>query len=322
MTDFANVLANPNYKDINEKASALNTAVQTLVATTNTTNLIAAQNAWRELRTPWEQCEGFLFGPVEDFNFDPITDTWPVDKVRMDSLLASTNPLSLTDIDAPSFDYALKGYHPIEYMLFGLGGTRVADSLTTRQKTYLASLTQSLYNTTTAMRNSWDVNQSGNFTNDLITAGTGSTRFATKKDAFIAIVTAMASICDEVGGGKMQDPLVGPDSTLEESQFSHNSTADFRNNIVGVQNAYLCKYNGSNGRSLHDLVATKNLQLDKNIQQQLTAAINSFNTISSKYGEAVYTQQIQIQNAQAAIATLKTSLETDLMNFIATNIKD
>jgi len=63
LTDFAYVLANPNYQDIQEKANALNVAAQALSASTTEDNLKIAQDAWRAVRVPWEQCEGFLFGP-------------------------------------------------------------------------------------------------------------------------------------------------------------------------------------------------------------------------------------------------------------------
>ena len=46
----------------------------------------------------WEQCEGFLFGPVEDNDYDPNMDSWPTDYVQMDSLLASNSNLSVANI--------------------------------------------------------------------------------------------------------------------------------------------------------------------------------------------------------------------------------
>lgn len=318
LTDFANVLANPNYQEIQVKASALNMAAQALSATPTQANLLLAQNAWRAVRVPWEQCEGYLFGPVEDFNYDPATDSWPVNTVELDSLLASANPLTLSDIDA--LPYTLKGYHPAEYVLFGVGGSKTASQLTPRQLQYLVSLTQSLYNSATALRNSWDVNIPGNFTQVFITAGVGSTRYTTRKDAFIAITSAMANLCHEVANGKMEDPLAAHDSTLVESQYAHNATEDFKNNMIGIQNAYMCRY-VTTGKSLHDLVASYDLSFANTIQSQINTAIGSFATIDPDYGKAIFTQVGQIQNAQAAINTLLGTLN-QLTNFMQTNIKD
>ncbi|HTR81158.1 MAG TPA: imelysin family protein [Bacteroidota bacterium] len=315
LTDFANVVVNPNYADLQVKASALNQKVSALDTASTDENLAAAQNAWRITRGAWETSEGYLFGPIEDFNYDPSIDTWPLNKTDLDSLLASANPLMVSDIDA--LPYSLKGFHAIEYILFG---TAHASQLTSREKQYLSSLTQSLYNTTAALRNSWDP-ASGNFTGQLIDAGKGSERFATRKDAFLAIVAAMSDICNEVADEKMQDPLVAHDSTLDESAFSHNSTTDFTCNITGVANAYFGKYT-SDGHGLNEIVAAQNISLDNKIQAELNAAIQSFGSINSSYEEAIYSEQVQIHSTQNAINNLKNTLDEDLTNFIQANIKD
>ena len=97
------------------------------------------------MRTSWEQCEGFLFGPVEDDNYDPNMDTWPVDYVQLDSLLASSNPLQINDIESLS-TLSLRGFHPIEYILWGVTGSQSAATITARKKQYMISLTKDLQN--------------------------------------------------------------------------------------------------------------------------------------------------------------------------------
>lgn len=323
LRDFADVLVNPNYRDIQSGALQLQQAVASLSATPTDANLTAAQNAWRQTRAPWENCESYLFGPVEDRSYDPTMDTWPLDRTQLDSLLASSNNLTLTDIDA--LPESLKGFHATEYVLFGLGGQQRAANITARQMTYVTSLTQSIYNTTTDLRNSWDTTQSNNYTAELKKAGSGSTAFPTRKAAFQTMVATMAGICDEVGTGKMQEPLGQngqADSTLDESSFSHNSTTDFTNNIKGIKNAYFCTYNGTTGHSLHELVAASNKNLDNRITNAIYDAVGSFNTISSDYEVAIYTQRTQIMAIQAKLATLQTLLEDDLDNWVIQNIHD
>ena len=130
----------------------------------------------------------------------------------------------------------------------------------------------------------------------------------------------MAKICHEVAESKMKIPLEAHDSTLVESQYAHNATTDFTNNIIGIQNVYLCRYT-STGKSLHDMIVAKDISLDNAIQSQINAAINSFAFIDPDYGKAIFTQPGQIQNAMNAINTLHSTLNL-LNNFIQTNIKD
>ena len=320
LNDFATNLVNPNYVDIQAKANVMLAASNTLIATPTDANLAAMRTAWINTRGAWESCEGFLFGPVEDFNYDPTMDDWPVNKVDLDSLLASSNPLSVNDITP--LTTTLKGFHAIEYIIFGVGSTKKASQITAREKVYLASLTQSLYNTTTQLRNSWDPSQANNYTLQVTTAGKGSTTFVTRKALFLALVGSMADICNEVANEKMQTPLAAQDSTLDESSFSHNSVTDFTNNITGVLHAYLTTYNGKSGYSLSQVVAAKNTSLDNNLQSQMNAAIASFKAITQTYEKAIYTQKNQIATVQTSIRTLKGTIEGDLTTFINTNIKD
>jgi uncharacterized iron-regulated protein len=310
---------NPNYTDVEAKAADLKAAVDALSANINQSNLGAAQDAWRAVRVPWEQCEAFLFGPAEDYNYDPMTDTWPVNTTELDSLLASTNPLTLSDIE--SLQYSLVGYHPIEYVLFGVGGTRTPAELTPRLMQYLVSLSQHLVNVTTNLRKSWDVNEPGNFTQELTTAGAGSTRYSTRKEAFLSIVGAMMGICDEVANGKMEDPLAAHDSSLVESQYAHNATIDFINNMIGVGNVYFSRYNAISGKSIHDIVASREALLDNSIQSRINAAIDALEALDPNYGMAIYTQQGQIIAAQQAINDLRDALGL-LENFVHSNITD
>jgi len=319
LTDFSNDLVIPNYADINAKAGIMNDAIQALVANTTDANLATARTAWKNTRTAWESAEGFLFGPVEDFNYDPDMDDWPVNKVDLDNLLASSNPLTLADID--TLPTTLKGFHAIEYVIFGVGGTQKAANITAREKVYLTSLAQSLYNTTTDLVNSW-APSGGNYIAQVINAGKGSTTFTSRQSVYLTLVGSMSDICNEVANEKMQTPFAAQDSTLDESSFSHNSVTDFTNNITGILNAYQSKYNNAGGHSLSELVASKNASLNNTLLSQMQAAIASFKTITVSYEQAIYTQKNQIKSVQATINTLKASLDGDLNDFVKTNIKD
>ena len=318
LDDFVDVLVNPTYADLQSRANGLNQAILTLSASTTSANLSAAQQAWRDVRVPWELSEGFLFGPVEDFNYDPATDSWPVNTVELDSLLASSNPLTEADIEL--LQDALKGYHPIEYVLFGVGGSRTVSELGGRELQYLISLSANLDSVVNNLKNDW-IAPPVNFGEELRTAGHGSTRFTTRKDAFRTIVDAMEHICNEVSSAKMEDPLSQLDSTIVESQYAHNATTDFTNNIIGLQNVYMGTYGGHTGHSLHHLVSAKNGSLDNEIQSQINTAIASLQTLDQNYGVAIFTQQGQIIATQQAINDLHDKLDL-LMQFVETYIND
>ena len=326
ITNFVNLTAMTQYNALYSAGIALNNNINTLNTTPTDANLQAAQTSWKQIRQVWERCEGFLIGPVEGNDYDPNSDTWPTDYQQMDSLLSSGNGLSTTDVQ--SLPSTLRGYHPIEYLIFGEGGSRKASELDTRKKQYLVSLSQDLLdNNVEPLLVSW-VGATG-YSNTILTAGTGNTTYSSKKAFFLDIIgdNGMAGICNEVGqqneDGKIYNPYFNKDSTLAESPYSGNSLTDFKNNIIGAQQVYL----GLNsGKGVKDLVAAKNKDLDNKIQAAFTTAINSFDNISGsdnmRFEVAIYQRRTQIANTLAALNTLQALLEDDLTTFIQQNVKD
>src|SRR5262245_7050354 len=109
------------YTEMAARTTDLLDAVNVLAAGNPTrADLQAAQAAWISARVPWEASEGFLWRPIDTQGLDPGLDSWPVDKVQLDNVIASG--LDLIDqavID--TLDTTVKGFHTIEYLLFNDG---------------------------------------------------------------------------------------------------------------------------------------------------------------------------------------------------------
>lgn len=324
LTDFVSVVGNPLYAEFKAKATELNTAVQTLSTNPTQANLEAARSAWKAVRVLWEQSEGFLVGPVDYDNYDPYMDTWPTDINEMEGLLSGSQTLDvnfLAGLDDPEAEneLTLRGFHPLEYMLWGTGGNRQASTFTAREKDYMVALAADVLNNVTKLQ----ANGSIFFTNELAKPGVTGSRFETKHDALETLANALIDICSEVGEGKMVEPFVLPgDSTITESPYSHNSIADFKNNIIGARNVYLCSFGSASGKSLSDLVKANNASMDQEIKQKFEVAINSFDGVTTTFEQAIYTQRNQVQNTLTALASLKQSLDGKLVPYIQQYVKD
>ncbi|TSD66562.1 hypothetical protein FFF34_003915 [Inquilinus sp. KBS0705] len=315
---LVNVSANvctQSYEDMYAKTQELLTAVTTLNATTTDANLTIARTKWKDIRTTWEQSEAWLFGPVESDNIDPRIDTWPVDFNALDAILANKDALTDTYIDG--LDDALKGFHPIEYVLWGKTGSKTAAQFTAREKEYLLALTNNLVKLSKNVRDTWT---SGGYKTQLATAGTGSTEFTTQQAAYLQIVDAMAGICGEVADSKIKEPFDAQDPKLEESPFSKNSITDFTNNINGILEIYQGKLN-VDGAGLEDLVRKNNLSLDAEIKSKHAAAVASLQAITKPFGEAIVSEQPKVQNAMNKINELATVLNDKLTPFVKQYVK-
>jgi predicted lipoprotein len=310
VADAAHTVAKDSYEELAAKAGQLLTAVETLNTTTNDDNLSACRNQWKSIRETWEQTEAWLFGPVSVNEIDPRIDTWPVDFNDLNNILASSAELDEEYVDG--LEESLKGFHPIEYLLWGQNGNKAAADLTDRQKEYLLALAQNLKKLCEEVKDSW----TGGYATLLATAGaSGNSEYPTLRSAYEVLVDGMAGICDEVANGKIKDPFELQDPTQEESPFAKNSITDFTNNIKGIMAMYQGRFN-DDGKGLEDLVRNYNLSLDNSIKEKHAAAIASLEAISDPFGEAISTQTTLVQNAMDKINDLAAVLEDELKPFV------
>lgn len=123
LSNASNIVDNvivAGYNNLGSEAAKLETALTTLKNNPTAQNVQAARTQWRATREFWEAGEGHIFGPVDTLGVDPKVDSWPVDKTQLDGALAGWDP-ELSNIDG--FPVTMKGFHAIEYILFGDGST-------------------------------------------------------------------------------------------------------------------------------------------------------------------------------------------------------
>lgn len=312
-TDFSNSIVINNLKDLKANAQTLDLAIEQFINSPSETTLSAAQQKWYSTRISWEQSEAFLFGPVATKELDPAIDSWPVNFVDIDSLI--NNETAFSDAFMDSLNPNLKGFHPIEYLLFGTNKSRKYNDLTPKQITYLGALAKHLSRITTQMLWEWDV-AGGNYGNLVVTAGDASnTEFPTQKEAMLTIASGLLDIVEEVGDGKIGEPFVAKDATLEESPFAMNSWADFTNNMIGVRNVYTGKYS-TQATGLSNWVSVHNKSLDARIRQKIDAVVANLQAHTTPFGQAITSNPSGVSATQQVLSDLKTVLEGELIPLI------
>jgi len=305
----------PTYKNLSDAGAALQSAIQRLRNDPTAANLTAARQAWVDARVFWEQSEGFLFGPVDQEGIDPSIDSWPVNVVDLDAVLASSDALTVAYLDQQ--EGTLKGFHTIEYLLWGENGQKTVDQFSPRQFEYLTACAGALAGDTKKLYDLWSP-AGGNFIAKVTSAGAGSNLYISEKAALEEITNALVVIADEVGNGKINDPFAASDITLEESRFSANSKADFSNNIRSIKNIYTGVYGTTgNGTSLITIVKAKNPELNTKILARIETAINAILAINGTFTEAITSSRSSIETAQTAVRDLQETLESELTPLIS-----
>lgn len=303
-----NVIYN-TYRDLADRAEKLNTMVVKLRFETSDDQLLAVQQQWRDTRRPWEQSEAFLFGPVDTEGLDPAMDSWPVNSTDLQNVLDSDTALTVETVSAFSDD--LKGFHVIEFLLFGADGNKASAEFTERELLYLGAATSVLANDTQRLAQSWNPND-GNFLAEFAQAGVGSTTYTSQTAALQEMINGMIGIAGELGSVKLEDPIRLGDATIVESQFSFNSRADFMDNVRAIRNVYTGNYLLSEGPGLNALVKSVNPALDETINSQIEAAIAAIDAIPQPFAEAISTSTTEVQAAIDAVNMLLVTLSNQL----------
>lgn len=316
LTDISTDVITETYKSLYENASTMYTTVQNL-SIGNDIEFQAVKNAWINTRAPWELSEGFLYGPVDTEGIDPAIDSWPVDVNTINNILNSNNPITSNTLETNN---EARGFHTIEYFIWGLEGDKTADELTERELEYLIAAAQNLKEKTQQLYFGW-LSSEGNFASNFILAGETGSIYTSQKNALSELAEGLVIIADEVANGKIEEPFNGNNGSAkpeaEESRFSNNSKADFANNIRSIQNVYLGDYNGLNGKGLSNVVSLYNSSLDTEIQSKITEAIQALEAIPGTFTDAIENNRNAVLNAQTKVSELHNLLNNQLLPLIS-----
>ena len=315
LTDVSLDVITATYNQLYTNAGTLKTAVENLTVG-DEAQLQAVKDGWAATRAPWEESEGFLYGPVDTDGIDPAIDSWPVNVNDINNILDSGNAITSGSLESNN---EARGFHTIEYFVWGLDGNKAAADLTAREIEYLTAATENLEAQTQDLYYGWLASQ-GNFAANFINAGTTASIYKSQKGALQEIVEGLTIIADEVANGKIEEPLNGNNGgakpEAEESRFSNNSKLDFANNIRSIQNIYLGDFNGVSGKGLTDIVTLTNSTLDTALKTAISEAIAAIEAIPGTFTDAIENNRTAVENAQSKVAALKAILETSLEPFV------
>lgn len=320
INDVVNNVIVPTYHELDAKTNAMVTALTSLENNATDANLTAAREAWKAARTPWEQSEGFLYGPVKlPEDLDEAMDTWPVDVNAMNNIINGTASITA---DVIKSNPETRGFHLIEYLIWGENGNATAASLSDRQKEYLKAAAEDMKNNTAAVLNGWTKGQK--YAEDFYNASKGTGKYKTTANAVSEIASGLWHIANEVAAEKIAncfnesgDPLFDK----EESRFSNNSKKDFADNIRSIQNIYLGKYNGKQAKGISDLIKAKDTALDSKLKNKIQEAIDNLEAIPGTFTQAITkgnaSGNAAVKKAQQTVFELRDIIEKEVNKYYA-----
>ncbi len=255
--DVSSALVNdvviPSYKELVSGTEKLNQALQALVKNPNPANLKLARDEWKKSRNTWEVTETWAYGPAETEDFDPKLDDWPGSDKELAEALSEKD---FTKEKFNALDTTGRGFHGIEYVIFGNGDTPVeASDLTTQQLAYLKIAGKNLKSNAKQLLAAWSGPE-----------GFGKADVeADPAKTVNDILEGMAGCLDEVGNTKLGEALASGKGELE-STFSGNTGADVLSNLQGVQLAW-------EKSKMQEYAKTKDAELSNQLTVELQTAL-------------------------------------------------
>ena len=317
MTPYVNNTVIPTYKGMADNAVLLADACATMqekhaAGTLVSSDVEIACEYWLACRDYWEKSEAFLYGPAADHNIDPHIDSWPLDKVQMETLLGNISQGQTWD--AGTLGVGLLGFHATEYMIFELNAS--GDKSQTHSTDYSAAELEYLCGVADDLRDQcvylygcWA--GADNLSSDMavileeaeleptsdgygwemLNAGSAGSRYKTYQTAVETLVQGCIDIADEVGNTKIGTPnkaaSAGSADAIEaaknyiESPYSLNSIVDFVGNIISIRNCYEGSEAGD--ASVSGYVQTEDPDLDAKVKDLIQDAMDVIGSIPEPF---------------------------------------
>jgi predicted lipoprotein len=289
-------------------------------------SLMLARDAWVEARQQWKACSPMLFGPGRDVA--SAVDWFPVDRKKIDELLASADPLTTARVAA--LGASRRGFHAMELLLFDdatAGYVAEAALLdpgpaTERRRIYLVGLAQDLGRQLDLLWAAWTPGpQLAAFTGP----GQGSSPYPTVAAAIDTVVNESITTAERAANllSKPLGLMSGgePRPELAESLPSDQVTADLMANLRGIRDLYLGTRTGGDGNGITVLIEQRSPGLDRRMRAALATALDRLAAIPHPFRAALLARDPSVTAAYEAVREVKRLASTELVANLGATVK-
>jgi predicted lipoprotein len=161
LTNWADNFIIPNYQNLSNKLSELETSVAAFNATPNNETLEATRVSWLEAYKSWQHVEMFNIGPAEQTYYHLKMNVYPASTENIDALIASGN---FSNLDNAPY-YSAQGFPAMDYLLFGVAedDTSLVNRYTSNSNytNYLTEIMDRMVSNTNYVKSEWSSYRAG-----------------------------------------------------------------------------------------------------------------------------------------------------------------
>mgnify|MGYP003321038831 FL=1 len=321
LTNWADNFIIPNYQDLSEKLSELQTSVVSFNEIPNIETLEATRVLWLEAYKSWQHVEMFNIGPAEQAFYHLKMNVFPASTQNIDALITSGN---FSSLDNSPYNSA-QGFPAMDYLLFGIAendasilNLYITDS---NFSNYLTEIIDRMVSNTNYVKSEW-TNYRASFVSSVENTATSSANKMTN-DFIYYYEKGFRANKFGIPVGIFSNGSIFP----EKVEAYHNENVS-RLLALEAMEAIKTFFNGNGNPSLKqflDNFATEEmLSLSSDINVQLDLGKSSIEELDSNFVNQLNNEFLSIANTYDIIQAGTVLLKTDMLSVlqIATDYVD
>jgi putative iron-regulated protein len=290
---------------VDAQVLTLSSASANFITSNSQADLDTLRKAWREAHRWWAMTEPYLFGAAPSKNISEQVDLFPVYVEDIKEVLKYQN------INAELIQRSqgsVKGFHVLEYLIFGANGTKLPSEFTDKERQYIGAVVQDLMRNTQALRESWNPFK-GNFIDQIKHTGSGG-QYANSDVVLREMIDTMIASCKKAASIRIGMPLLKNDLFYEESRFSKNTANDLIATMTGARYIYQGGVEETSYGLSGLLYAKGQRDLAEEINAQFGLVLAQLTGLTPTFSDVFTTNKQAIIDVKNAIDALIVLLET------------
>lgn len=330
LVNLTDTVITPRFQAVAAEMNGLREALNGLCANPTPDTLSAARAAWRNARAPWMRSQAFWFGPVMERRSRSLLDWSPVEPERIETMLSERDSVAAADV-TEFLASTQRGLGAIEYVIFGAGagagdgnGTDAAilSALTPADGIrcqYLTALGAVAAAETAGILADWTgANAAGKAYADYFngTAASSLLGKAAVDEIVRHSVFLTRSITDMRLGAALDIDGGNPDPEALRAGPGHNTVADLRNQVLGMQDLY----RGGAGPGVSALLRGVSPDADDRMTAHFAAVLAALDELSEPLPESSAANPEPARNAHRKLQEFQRVLNTEVVSLLGVSV--
>ncbi len=312
--DITDKVIVPKVNSFTLACDELNNSVLTYINDINTTNLIEAQNKWKNAASLYAELYAFNIGESKKQFYNLKLYNWPTYSIAIENFI--NNNTSITEEKVSTLSSQAKTLSGIEYLLFNGTNNDINSSFlnSTNRIDYLKYISKSQYDQSNNLVNLWSINGE-NYRNIFVNnsgSGLNSSLNMLYNGIYNVIATAKITKIGKTAGLENSDIV-----SLNELQAPY---CGYTKELI-IKNIKISKkvFFNDDGISLSDNISsiTGNEDLNNNLKNKFETVINLLENLDGTLSEAIMNNPNSVKKIHEELNELMIVLAVDVRSILS-----